>query len=189
MKRVVFFLLLAFPAMLSAQYTESFFSGASLKGGFGYAHDFPGLNGIGFNGEFTMPLVPNWEGGFAVKRFSLQGYPRNKETLEYTRATTFDFNIYFLPLQSASQIIRIGAGYSFSTYSIRRAYPVINGTGPDKATSWPIQDTRSRTSGMNIMAEYEYLIPDTKLSVGLRAGLYKAYDRVTYIGPFAGFRF
>lgn len=189
MKRVVLIFLLALPAFLSAQYRESFLSGASLKGGVGYAHDFPGLNGIGYNAEFTMPLVPNWEGGFAIKRFSLEGYPRNKETLEYTKATTFDFNIYFLPLQLESQIIRVGVGYSFSSYSIRRAYPVINGNGPDKATSWPIQDTKSRTSGMNIMAEYEYRIPETRLSVGLRAGLYKAYDRLTYIGPFAGFSF
>lgn len=189
MKRVLLFLLFAFPGILSAQYNESFFSGSEIKIGAGYAHDFPGLNGLGMNAEFVMPLMDKWEGGFGIKRFSLEGHPRNAGTLEYTRATTIDFNIYFLPIQTESHTIRIGAGYAFSNYSIRRSFPLISGTGPDKATTWPIQDQRSRTSGMSIMAEYEYYLPVSGLSIGLRAGYYKAYDRVTYIGPFAGFKF
>lgn len=189
MKRVLLLLLLALPGMLSAQYNESFFSGSVLKIGAGYAHDFPGLNGLGLNAEFTMPLLDKWEGGFGLKRFSLEGHPRNAETLEFTRATTIDFNIYFLPIQSEFQTIRVGVGYAFSNYSIRRSYPVINGTGPDKATTWPIQDQRSRTSGMSLMAEYEYKIPGSGLSLGLRGGYYKAYDRITYMGTFIGYEF
>jgi hypothetical protein len=186
MKRVltVFLALVIFSAV-NAQFNES---SGSIKLGAGYAKDFPGLSGYGITGEFSMNMSERLEGAVGLKRFNMQGYPRNNQVNEYTRATTIDFNIFYLPLVTESHIVRVGTGYAFSFYSMRRSYPVITSNGTEKQTSWPVQDSKSRTSGLSAIGEYEYLLPNSNISLGLRAAWYKAYDRVTYVGTFVGWR-
>lgn len=189
MKRVLisFFSLLCIALGAKAQDTD--FGTLRIKAGGGYAHDFPGLNGWTANGEGSFTMMPRLEGAIGIKRVQLSGFPRTETVQEYTRATTIDFTLYYLPLETETQLIRVGLGYTLSAFNIRRSFPVFNGTGPDKPTSWPVQDLKSRTHGVNLVAEYEYMIPETPFSVGLRASLFKAYDRVSYVGSFIGLRF
>ena len=42
-------------------------------------------------------LNDNLEGAFGIKRLNMSGYPRTTTVNEYTKATTLDFNLYFLP--------------------------------------------------------------------------------------------
>ena len=186
MKRVLFFLFSFIASYSQAQYSEH---SISLKLGAGYVQDFPGLGGYGIIGELSVPMNDRLEAAIGAKRMSMQGYPRSKQVQEYTRATTIDFNIFFLPLNTGSHIIRLGGGYAFSFYNTRRTYPVINTSGPEKQTSWPVQDNKSRTSGLSVIGEYEYLLENSNISLGARVAWYKAYDRVSYIGPFVGLRF
>ena len=158
-----------------------------LKIGGGYSKDFPGLSGYGLAGEYAYSLSNRLEGSFGVKRLHMSGYPRTASVNEFTKATTLDFNLYFLPLGNESNLLKIGLGYSFSFYKTRRSYPVIETHGAEKETSWPVQDAKGRTSGILITGEYEYLFP-SNFSVGLKASLCKAYDQVFFIGPFLGLR-
>ena len=185
MKRVLFFLFSFIASYSQAQYSEH---SISLKLGTGYVQDFPGLGGYGIIGELSIPMTEHLEGAIGAKRMSMQGYPRSKEVQEYTHATTIDFNIFYLPLNTGSHIIRLGGGYAFSFYNIRRSYPVITTSGTEKQTNWPVQDNKSRTSGLSVIGEYEYVFENSNISLGLRAAWYKAYDRVSYIGPFVGLR-
>lgn len=187
MKRVLFFILVFSVASAQAQFSDDY--RGRFKLGTGYARDFPGVAGIGITGEFSFAMSDNFEGAVGLKRLSMQGYPRTSSVEEYTRATTVDFNIYYLPLHTETSIIRLGAGYALSSYKLRRSYPVSTGTGIDKQTSWPVQDTKGRTGGMSLIAEYEYMFANSNFSLGARAAWYKAYDRATYIGPFAAVRF
>lgn len=158
-----------------------------LKLGGGYSKDFPGLTGYALTGEYAYSLCDKLEGGFGIKHLNMSGYPRTAAVNEFTKATTLDFNIYFLPLANDFNIIKIGLGYSFSFYKTRRSYPVVETGGVEKATSWPIQDAKGRISGLTLSGEYEYVFPSS-LSLGIKASLCKAYDRVFYIGPFLGIR-
>lgn len=189
MKRVLisFFSLLFIAFGSQAQETD--FGTLRFKAGGGYAHDFPGLNGWTAYGEGSFTVMPRMEGAIALKRAALSGFPRTRTVREYTNATTIDFTLYYLPVETETQLIRVGLGYTLSAFNIRRSFPIISGTGPDKATNWPVQDLKSRTHGVNLVAEYEYMIPETPLSLGLRASLFKAYDRVSYVGSFIGVRF
>lgn len=190
MKRVlsVFLFLAAITsqAQFNNNFTENF---GSVKLGAGYVQDFPGLGGYGIMGEFSVNMNDRLEGAIGIKRMAMQGYPRTTTVQEYTRATTIDFNVFYLPVHTEMNIVRVGLGYAFSSYAIRRSYPVTTGSGIEKQTNWPVQDKKSRASGVSLIGEYEYLIPNTNLSVGMRAALYKAYDRVSYIGSFVGLRF
>lgn len=188
MKRV--FLLLAISIFVSGVSFAQSFDEASfrIKTGAGYTHDFPGLNGLSGFLEGTFGFAGRFEGAIGVKRIMLDGNPRTTTVKEHTRATTLDFTVYYLPVQTEVHLIRAGVGYTFSSYNIRRSYPVVTVNGPDKDTHWPIQDQKSRTSGIILVAEYEYMIPASAFSVGLRASLFKAYDRVSYVGPFVGVR-
>ena len=114
--------------------------------------------------------------------------PRTTSVNEFTKATTIDFNLYYVPLSTGLSELRIGAGYSFSFYKTRRSYPVIVQHGGDQQTNWPVQDGKGRVSGFSLIGEYEYFFPETNFSVGLRASMFKAYDRVTFAGVFAGVR-
>lgn len=183
MKRVHFVLLLAFAIPAHAQLSQTI-----IKAGAGFTHDFPGLNGYTFSGEIAQPFGSYFEAGLGIKRVNLNGYPRSKTVNEYTRSSTIDFNAYFLPVQSESHILRIGIGYSFSFYKIRRSYPLIENDGAEKTTVWAVQDKKGRTSGAGISGEYEYIFPESSFSIGIRASIFKAYDRVSYIGPFVGVR-
>ena len=160
----------------------------TIKIGGGYARDFPGLSGYGIAAEYSHSLSENLEGGFGLKRINMSGTPRTLSVEEFTKASTLDFNIYYIPLKNESNILRIGAGYTFSFYKTRRSYPVIETNGTEKITSWPMQDKQGRSSGVTLTAEYEYVIL-TNLSVGLKASLCKAYDRDFYVGPYLGIRF
>ncbi|MFM9908717.1 MAG: hypothetical protein ACKVOW_05195 [Chitinophagaceae bacterium] len=190
MKRVLFVVFLLSTFFAHAQFNNDFNDNfRSVKVAAGYTHDFPGLTGYGVSGEFSLNISDRIEGSIGIKRMSMQGYPRTNIVKEYTRATTIDFNIFYLPMQTETHIIRIGAGYSFSSYAIRRSFPITTDNGIEKQTRWPVQDKKSNTSGANLLAEYEYMIANSNFSVGMRAALYKAYDRVYYIGPFVGVRF
>ena len=161
------------------------FSNSTLKLGGGYSKDFPGLSGYALTGEYAYSLSEKLEGGFGIKHLNMSGYPRTSTVNEFTKATTLDFNLYFLPLANEFNILKIGVGYSFSFYKTRRSFPVIETTGAEKATTWPARDAKGRTSGVLLNAEYEYLF-STNFSLGVKASLCKAYDRVFYIGPFLG---
>jgi len=186
MKRVLFFLLSFIALNSQAQYSEH---SVSLKLGAGYAQDFPGLGGYGILGELFIPMTDRLEAAIGAKRMNMKGYPRSKDVQEYTLATTIDFNIFYLPVNTESHIVRLGGGYAFSFYNIRRSYPVITTTGTEKQTDWPVRDNKGRSSGISVIGEYEYLLENSNISLGLRAAWYKAYDRVSYIGPFVGIRF
>jgi hypothetical protein len=164
-------------------------SSGTLKIGGGYTHDFPGLNGYTLNAEYLFPVISQLQGGFGLKHVDLEGFPRTTQVQEFTKANTIDLNLYWVPLQSETQLFRIGLGYSFSFYNIKRAYPIITGSGSNKVTTWPSQTASGRTTGINLIAEYEYNFPNSAFSVGLRGALYKAYDRTWYAGPMIGYRF
>ena len=190
MKRVISIVFLLATITSQAQFNNNFTENfGSVKLGAGYVQDFPGLGGYGIGGEFSVNMTDRFEGAIGVKRMNMQGYPRTNSVEEYTRATTIDFNIFYLPVHTETHIVRVGAGYAFSSYSIRRSYPVVTTSGIEKQTSWPLQDKKSRTAGISVIAEYEYLIANSNISLGIRAALYKAYDRVSYIGPFVRMRF
>jgi len=186
MKKSLAILFIIICCKIQAQdYTSGNFG--SLKVGGGYAKDFPGLNGYAMIVEYAHSLNNVLEGGFSVKRINLNGYPRTSTVNEYTKATTLDFNVYFLPLMNETNVLRIGAGYSFSFFKTRRSYPLIETHGTEKTTSWPIQDAAGRATGLIISGEYEYIF-SSNISLGIKASLCKAYDRVFYIGPFIGVR-
>ncbi|HYF31824.1 MAG TPA: hypothetical protein VD993_11955 [Chitinophagaceae bacterium] len=166
-------------------YTDHSFA---VKAGGGYAHDFPGLNGYAVFTEVSRPLSDRLQGAIGVKLINMNGHPRTTQVSEYTKATTLDFNIYFVPLATDMSELRIGAGYSFSFYKIQRSYPVITNHGGDRETTWPLQNKQGRVSGVTLTGEYEYFIPETNFSLGCRASLLKAYDRVTFVGVFGAVR-
>lgn len=188
MKRVLFIFSILLSIQAEAQYSNFIETSSSIKIGAGYTHDFPGLNGYTITGEVTFPFAPHFEGGIGLKKIDLSGTPRTSQVQEYTKANTLDFNLYYVPIHTEIHTLRFGLGYAFSAYKIRRSYPVFPNTASEKPTSWPIQYTKSRTSGVNILAEYEYELPSSPLSLGLRAALYKAYDRVSFVGAYVAYR-
>ncbi|MBL7736330.1 MAG: hypothetical protein JNL51_12790 [Chitinophagaceae bacterium] len=187
MKRIFVFLPLFFVLFSRAQFSNEFNEGlGTLRIGAGYTHDFPGLNGYSIRGEFSRSLNDYLDGAVSLQRVDLAGVPRTPLVKEYTRATTLDMSIYFLPVKNDVHVVRLGLGYSFSFYNIRRSYPVTHGEGADKSMSWPIQDAKGRTTGINVAGEYAFYLPNSGLSLGVRAAIFKAYDQVSYIGPFVG---
>ena len=162
-------------------------SANAIKISAGYARDFPGLSGYGVMGEYSHSLSAFLDGGIAFKHIDMNGYPRSATVKEYTKSNSIDFNLFFVPLLTDKNILRIGAGYSFSFYKTRRSYPVINTQGIEKITSWPVQDAKGRSSGVIVSGEYEYLL-SSDLSLGIKISLCKAYDRVFYVGPFVAIK-
>ncbi|MBY0534594.1 MAG: hypothetical protein K2P88_01990 [Chitinophagaceae bacterium] len=160
-----------------------------IKLGGGYAHDFPGMNGNAVHIEGYFPFFKKMEGAIGLKNISITGMPRTKEVEEYTKANTVDFSIYYLPIATDRSTLRIGLGYSFIGYSIRRTYPAPTNTDPTtpvqtQSYNWPKVDTKSRTSGSIVVVEYAYRIGKLPLSIGARAAYYKAYDGVSFVGGF-----
>jgi hypothetical protein len=186
MKKALVILLLSICWQAQAQngFSES---ASTIKVGGGYSKDFPGLSGYALIGEYTYSLHERFEGGFGVKRINMSGYPRTSTVEEYTKATTLDFNIYFLALATEKNVLRIGTGYSFSFYKTRRSYPLVETQNTEKLTTWPVNDLSGRSSGIILSADYEYLFSE-KFSLGIKASLCKAYDRMFYVGPFVGIR-
>jgi len=185
MKSLVSGLFLLICAVVQAQYDQP---STSVKIGAGYAHDFPGLNGYSTFAEVSRPISDRFKGAFGVKMNNMSGYPRTATVHEYTKSTTLDFSLYFVPLATEWSEVRIGAGYSFSFYNTRRSYPVITRHATGITTDWPVQDKKGRTSGATVTAEYEYLLTDN-FSLGARASYFKAYDGVTFAGVFGAVRF
>ncbi|MEJ7737598.1 MAG: hypothetical protein WKF97_09245 [Chitinophagaceae bacterium] len=162
----------------------------ALKAGAGYTREFPGLSGYTLTGELVRDMTPFLQGAVGFKRVNVSGHPRSAKIEEYTKATTLDFTLYFLPLRQENHIIKLGGGYSFSFYDIRRSYPVIEQVSPgSETTNWNIKEDQGRVSGFTLAAEYEYLIPYSLFSLGARASLFKAYTRVIYMGPFVAVHF
>ncbi|HKP31113.1 MAG TPA: hypothetical protein VJT83_00210 [Chitinophagaceae bacterium] len=184
MKNFGFLLIVLFPLFTNAQ-QESF----AIRAGGGYAHDFPGLNGYGGFAEVSKPLSEKLQGAIGVKINNLSGFPRTEEVNEFTKSTSLDFSLYFLPFSNEINQVRLGAGYSFSFYKIRRSYPIITQENGAAKTTWPVKESKGRVSGLTLVAEYEYFVPETNFSLGLRGSLFKAYDHVLFAGGFVGFRF
>ena len=171
-----------------AQSQDNYYK-SKVKIGAGYAHDFPGLNGYSVFAEYARPLNDRLQAAAGLKMVNASGYPRTSAVQEYTKSTAIDFNLYYIPLSTPASELRIGAGYSFSFYNIRRSYPIITNHGTGDITSWPMQDRKGRISGVTLTGEYEYYIPETNYSVGFRASLFKAYDHVSFAGVFGAVQF
>jgi hypothetical protein len=157
----------------------------NLKMGAGYAKDFPGVTGPAIFADYSMPMNEHFEAGFGIKHANMQGYPRTKTTKEFTKVTTLDFNFYALPLNTENSTIRLGVGYSFAFYNIQRTYPVYS-TDPAKSVIWPTQQVKSRASGFIASFDYQYHIPNTSYSAGVRVATFKAFDQAVMVGPYFG---
>ena len=183
MKGTISLLAIILPALIFGQDQQS-----SFRVGGGYAHDFPGLNGFGGFVEYTRPLTDRLQAACAAKWSNLNGFPRTTEIKEFTRAASLDFNLYFLPIADERQQMRIGAGYSFSFYNIRRSFPITANGGSGAELQWQIDDKKGRVSGPSLIGEYEFYIPNSNFSIGVRGSVYKAYDYVWFAGGFVGIR-
>ncbi|MDP4147924.1 MAG: hypothetical protein Q8943_00805 [Bacteroidota bacterium] len=187
MNRKFLFILMAVAAYRNSAAQTNGSSGI-WKAGVGYTYNYPGMTGYSFAGEYIIPLTEQFEGSIGAKYIDLNGHPRTPSVGEYVRAKTLDFNAYWLPLRSDAQLFRIGLGYSFSFYNTKAAYPLTIQTDGKQTTQWPTLQEKGTTTGINLIAEYEYIIPNSCVSIGLRAALYKASDRTYFIGPLVGYR-
>ncbi len=160
-----------------------------IRAGVAYVHDFPGLNGAGAYAEYSFPLNDFIQGGAGIRRVQTGGYPRTPSVREYTMATSLDVHLLFALYHTESAAFRVGAGYSFSFYNIRRSYPVYTTHTDTQAAdiSWPQKDNRGRTNGVSLAAEYEYYFSNG-FSAGAKISLCKAYSSVVMGGPFVAIR-
>lgn len=165
-----------------AQYSDQPLNG-TFKAGVGFAKDFPGLYGAAMQVEYDRSLNSFLEAGVGMKYSNMSGYPRTSTVKEFTKAYSLDFNLFFLPVNTERQKLRIGGGYSFSFYNIRRTYPVYESSTIEKVPTWPTHDIKGRIGGLTAIAEYQYSISNA-YSIGARVSVYKAYDQVIYAGPF-----
>ena len=187
MKQILFLLLIAAAFTTHAQDENT---SGRIRAGAGYVHDFPGLNGAGAYAEYSFPLNDFIQGGVGIRRVETAGYPRTTSVREYTKATALDFNLLFVPYHTENAAFRIGAGYSFSFYNIRRSYPVYaahTDVSSPAAVSWPQQDSKGRGRGISVTAEYEYYLSNG-FSAGARIALCRAYGSVVMAGPFVAVR-
>lgn len=155
----------------------------STRAGVSYAHDFPGLNGYSIHGEFLKPFNDKIEFGMGLRYSSMIGNPRTPNAEEYTKSTNLDFHLYFLPVNTEQHAIRIGAGYSFAFYAMQRAYPQFLHNSEGTA-SWITTSDKGKNKWFSIVSEYEYKIPNTNLSTGIRGSFFKAYDGISTLGIF-----
>jgi len=91
-------------------------------------------------------------------------------------------NAYVVPFQNDIHEVTIGVGYAFSFYKVQRSFPL---RLPDKTITWPIVNEKGRVRGLSLIVSYEYHVPESALSFGVRGSLFRAYDCVSAIGPFA----
>ncbi|GAC1453211.1 MAG: hypothetical protein NVSMB7_15950 [Chitinophagaceae bacterium] len=191
MKKILFLWLMAAVChSASAQYSGEN-TGGKLRAGVAYVHDFPGLNGTGAYIDYSFPLNEWLQGSAGIRRVETGGYPRTQTVREYTKATALDVSLLFVPLHSEKAALRIGAGYSFSFYHIRRSYPVYTShadpaSAPD--VSWPQTDAKGNTRGISLVGEYEYYF-NGSFSAGIKVTLCKAYGSVIMGGPFVAVKF
>ena len=171
----------------NAQYSEGIGSG-SIRAGIGYVHDFPGVAGAAIQAEYSFP-INNWlQGGIGAKHIYSSGYPRTNTVKEYTEANTVDFELLFIPLHTENASLRIGPGYTFSFYNIRRSYPVFSEHDGQSATvSYPSVDSKGMVRGVRLIGEYEYNFGNA-VSAGARIEVAKAYGYVFIGGPFVAIK-
>jgi hypothetical protein len=189
MKTLFFFFLLTIAVTANAQYGGADnISGGSIRAGVGYVHDFPGLSGSAVHAEYSFPLNEWLQGGIGVKHIATSGYPRTNTVREYTKANTIDFELLLVPVHTENASLRIGLGYTFSFYNIRRSYPVY--TAHDNQASditWPVADSKGNVHGTRLIGEYEYYFGNN-FSAGARIEVAKAYGYVVIGGPFVGIK-
>jgi len=172
---------------VSAQVSDNPATAAAVKAGVSYVHDLPGLNGFGAYAGYGFPITRWAQLETGIKRIQAAGYPRTATVKEYTKSTTVDFNVLFVPLSSDRHVFKIGGGYSFVFYNLRRSYPVY-AAGAKEATAWQVQDSRSMTNGCSLIGEYGYFVSDA-VSAGARVSLAKAYSGHVWMGgPFVAVR-
>jgi len=190
MKQMFILLLMATACTARAQYSADENFPGRVRAGVGYVHDFPGLNGIGAYAEYSFPLNEWIQGGVGVRRVETAGYPRTQTVREYTKATALDFNLLFVPYHTENAAFRIGTGYSFSFYNIRRSYPVYTAhtdQTPGTDVTYPQTDAKGRARGLSVSAEYEYNI-NSNFSAGAKISVSKAYGSVIMGGPFVAIK-
>ncbi|MEP6746993.1 MAG: hypothetical protein ABJB86_04675 [Bacteroidota bacterium] len=189
MKTLFLFLLTAISITVTAQYGGADnISGGSIRLGAGYVHDFPGLAGSAASLGYRFPLNEWLQGGIGAKHISTSGFPRTNTVREYTKANTIDFELLLVPLHTDNAALRIGLGYTFSFYNIRRSYPVYT-TNQDKTTNitWPVTDAKGQVHGTSLIGEYEYCFGNS-FSAGARVEVAKAYGYVVTGGPFVAIK-
>jgi len=189
MKAVFLFLMLATAVTANAQYGEDGNTRAGrLRAGIGYVYDFPGMKGTAFHAGYSFSLNEWLQGGIGIKHIHESGYPRTHAVQEYTNANTLDFELLFVPLHTENTALRIGLGYTFSMYKIRRSYAVYTThEGQPSDISYPVSNSKGNAHGAGLVAEYEYYFSDA-LSAGLKIQVTKAYDGIIMGGPFVAIR-
>jgi hypothetical protein len=180
MKNLITSLLLLFSASAFSQHPLN-----SIQAGAGYTRDFPGLNGYTIRVQFAHQPMERLQVGVGVQSVDASGFPRTKSVKEFTRARTLDLFANYSLISSESHYVRVGAGYAFSYYNIRRAYPVV---GPTEY-QWPSQDVKGSTSGLIFSAEYEHILPGELFGIGGRISSFKAFDHLFVIGVFGTIHF
>jgi hypothetical protein len=188
MRQILFLLLMAAACKANAQYSSIENTGGSIRTGVAYVHDFPGLHGAAAYAEYSFPLNDWLQGGVGVKHLQTSGYPRTNTVREYTKATTLDFELLFVPVHTENAALRVGLGYTFSFYKIRRSYPVYTAhDGGAADITWPVADSKGNVHGTSLIGEYEYYFGNT-FSAGARIELAKAYNYVVMGGPFVAIK-
>jgi hypothetical protein len=187
MKQILFLLLMAAACHANAQYSTDN-PGGNLRAGVAYVHDLPGLNGKAAYADYSFPLNDWLQGNAGLRHIETSGYPRTQTVREYTKATSLDVSLLFVPVHTENTALRLGAGYSFSYYNARRAYPVYT-SHADAAidVSWPQTDTKGLAHGISLIGEYEYSFGNN-FSAGVKIALVKAYGSVVMGGPFVGIK-
>jgi hypothetical protein len=189
MKTLFLFLFITISITAAAQYGDAEnISGGSIRAGAGYVHDFPGLAGTALSVGYSFPLNEWLQGGIGVKHISTSGFPRTKTVREFTKANTIDFELLLVPVHTENAALRIGLGYTFSFYNIRRSYPVYT-ANDDKTTNitWPVVDSKGKVHGTRLIGEYEYYFGNS-FSAGARVEVTKAYSYVVIGGPFVAIK-
>ncbi|MEO5685605.1 MAG: hypothetical protein ABIQ88_23360 [Chitinophagaceae bacterium] len=189
MKTFFLFVMMAAAVSAHAQYNDADnINGGNLRAGVAYVHDFPGVRGTAVYAQYSFPLNDWLQGGFGVKHISTSGYPRTSTVREYTKANAIDFELLFVPLRTENASLRLGLGYTFSFYNIRRSYPLYaTHSGLATDVTYPIADSKGKVHGTSIIAEYEYYFSNN-FSAGVKVQVCKAYDSIVMGGPFVAIK-
>jgi hypothetical protein len=163
----------------------------AVKTGLSYVHDFPGVKGAAVYVEYVAPFNEWLQGSIGIKRIQTGGSPRTSTIPEFTRATTFDFNVFIVPFRTENTHLKFGLGYSSSMYHINRAVAIYDKNAVNVIHSeptWQSSQFKGRSNGMSLTGEYEYFFADN-ISLGARIQYTKGYQYVVCGGPFAAIRF
>jgi len=180
---------MAFAVAANAQYGDgNGIAGGSIRAGAGYVHDFPGLSGTAVYAGYSFPLNDWLQGGVGVKHILTSGFPRTSTVREYTKANTIDFELLLVPIHTENAALKVGLGYTFSFYNIRRSYPVYTLHDNQPAdVSYPSVDSKGNVHGTRLIGEYEYYFGGS-ISAGARIEVAKAYSYVVIGGPFVAIK-